>query len=268
MTQAAPLPLVFGVLNVTPDSFSDGGRYLDPDRAVAHGLELVRQGADVVDVGGESTRPGAQPVPAAEQLRRVLPVVAGLASAGVRVSIDTRSAATAAAAVDAGATIVNDVAGGAADPAMLATVAAALVDYVVMHSRGPAERPGGYADVVRDVARELADRVAEAVRAGIPQERLIVDPGIGFAKTGAENWAVLAHLRDVAPPGLRLLVGASRKRFLGELVAPDAPAEARDLPTAVLSALLAERGVWGVRVHDVAATRVALAAVQAWTGAA
>jgi dihydropteroate synthase len=267
MIQAAETPLVFGVLNVTPDSFSDGGRYLDPDRAIAHGLSLVRQGADVIDVGGESTRPGAEPVPADEELRRVLPVVAGLVAAGVRVSIDTRSARTAAAAVEAGASVVNDVDGGA-DPRMLQVVAGAPVDYVVMHSRGPAGDPGRYTDVVREVTEELARRVDAARRAGIEEGRLIVDPGLGFAKGAADNWTLLAHLADLAPAGRRIMVGASRKRFLGALVPPDAAPEARDLPTAVLSALLAERGVWAVRVHDVAATRTALATVGAWRGAA
>lgn len=262
MTASPDDPLVFGVLNVTPDSFSDGGRHLDPAAAVAHGLELAAAGADVVDVGGESTRPGAVAVPVEEEVRRVLPVVARLAAAGVRVSIDTRRALVAAAAVDAGATVVNDVDGGAVDPAMLPTVARADVDYVLMHSRGAAGAAGGYRDVVADVAADLVDRVAAARAADVRSDRIVVDPGIGFAKTAEENWQLLAHLDAVRVGDLRMLVGVSRKRFLGALLPPGAAPEERDPVTAVLSALLAERAVWAVRVHDVAGTRAALAVVR------
>lgn len=258
--------MVFGVLNVTPDSFSDGGRFLDADRAIAHGIGLAQDGADVVDVGGESTRPGAEPVPEAEELRRVLQVVRGLTAAGVRVSIDTRRGAVAVAAIEAGASIVNDVEGGAGDPAMLAAVASGGVDYVVMHSRGPAAASGDFSDVVAEVAHDLRVRVDAARTAGIPDDRLVIDPGLGFSKDAAENWRLIARLDDLRIDGLRMLVGASRKRFLSTLV--DGPPEQRDGVTAVLSALLAERGVWGVRVHDVAATRAAVAVVQHIRGAA
>ncbi|MCU1475200.1 dihydropteroate synthase [Amnibacterium sp.] len=254
-------PLLLGVLNTTPDSFSDGGRYLDAAAAIAHGRALVAQGADVVDVGGESTRPGADPVPVAEELRRTIPVVAGLVGDGIRVSIDTRSATVAAEAIAAGAGIVNDVSGGTADPRMLGTVAGSAAELVLMHSRGAAATPPRYTDVVAEVRAELERRVASARAAGIPDERLVLDPGIGFAKGAAENWALLASVDDLRIDGIRLLVGVSRKRFLAALAPHGAPAEARDLPTAVLSALLAERGVWGLRVHDVAATRVALEVV-------
>jgi dihydropteroate synthase len=254
MPQPSTDPVVFGVLNVTPDSFSDGGRFLDPDAAVTHGLDLVRAGADVVDVGGESTRPGADPVDPEEEARRVLPV-----GAGVRVSIDTRRASVAEAAVGVGATIVNDVDGGR-DPGLLRVAAQADVDLVLMHSRGPAAADGGYGDVVVEVAADLRARVDAALAAGVPPERIVVDPGIGFSKTGAENWRLLAHLEALRIGDLRMLVGVSRKRFLAEVV-PGAPEE-RDGVTAVLSALLAERRVWGIRVHDPAGTRAAIEVVR------
>ncbi|GAA2750977.1 dihydropteroate synthase [Amnibacterium kyonggiense] len=259
MPQPFVPPVVFGVLNVTPDSFSDGGRFLDPAAAIGHGQALVEAGADVVDVGGESTRPGAAPVDPGEELRRVLPVVEGLVAGGIRVSIDTRRASVAAAAVRAGATIVNDVDGGR-DPGLLRVAADSGADLVLMHSRGPAGRGGDYGDVVRDVATDLRDRVDAATTAGVPRQRLVVDPGVGFSKTAAENWHLLAHLDALGVDGLRLLVGVSRKRFLGELV--DGPAEDRDGVTAVLTALLAERGVWGVRVHAPAVSRAAIDVVR------
>jgi dihydropteroate synthase len=259
--------VLLGVLNTTPDSFSDGGRYLDPAAAIAHGRALVAAGADVVDVGGESTRPGARAVGEAEELRRTVPVVAALADDGIRVSIDTRSAAVAEAALAAGATIVNDVSGALQDPWMLRVVAASSAELVLMHSRGPAGDAPHYSDVVGEVRAELAARVAAARAAGIPDERLVLDPGIGFAKGAKENWALLARVDELAVDGIRLLVGVSRKRFLASLAPDGAPAEARDLPTAVLSALLAGRGVWGLRVHDVAGTRTALDVVAALRGA-
>ncbi|HEV7622542.1 MAG TPA: dihydropteroate synthase [Amnibacterium sp.] len=251
-------PVLFGVVNTTPDSFSDGGRYLDAGAAIAHGRALAADGADLVDIGGESTRPGAEPVTEAEELRRTIPVVAALAADGVRVSIDTRSARVAAEALAAGAVVVNDVSGGTADPRMLTTVAGSVADVVLMHSRGAAASPPRYTDVIGEVRAELGARVAAARAAGIPDDRLVLDPGIGFAKGAAENWALLAHLDALRIDGIRLLVGVSRKRFLAALAPEGAPAEARDLPTAVLSALLAEQGVWGLRVHDVAGTRAAL----------
>ncbi len=250
-----PDPLVFGVLNVTPDSFSDGGRYLDPDAAIGHGQALVHAGADVVDVGGESTRPGAVPVDPEEEARRVVPVVRALVADGVRVSIDTRRASVAAAAIEAGATIVNDVDGGR-DPALLRVTAASGADLVLMHSRGPSAEDGGYDDVVAEVAADLRTRVDAAIAAGIRPERLVTDPGIGFSKSADENWQLLSSLDALRIDGLRMLVGVSRKRFLGELV--DGDPEERDGVTAVLSALLAERGVWAVRVHDPVVTRAAI----------
>ncbi|MGN6445204.1 dihydropteroate synthase [Amnibacterium sp.] len=258
-------PVVFGVLNVTPDSFSDGGRHAAPDAAVGHGQALIRAGADVVDVGGESTRPGAQPVDPQEELRRVLPVVERLVSGGIRVSIDTRRAAVAEAAVAAGATTVNDVDGGR-DPGLLRVAAANPVDLVLMHSRGPAARDGRYQDVVRDTAADLRRSVDAALAAGVPAERIVVDPGIGFSKSAEENWRLLAHLDAVRVDDLRMLVGVSRKRFLGELV--DGAPETRDGVTAVLSALLAEQRVWGVRVHDPATTVSAIEVVRRMRAAA
>ena len=258
-------PLVLGVLNVTPDSFSDGGRFLDPDAAIGHGQALVGAGADVVDVGGESTRPGATPVDPQEEARRVLPVVRALVAGGIRVSIDTRRASVAEAAVDAGATIVNDVDGGL-DPALLRLVAGSTVDLVLMHSRGPAAGAGGYRDVVAEVASDLRRRVDVAVAAGIDPGRLVIDPGIGFSKSAEENWRLLASLDALRIDDLRMLVGVSRKRFLGELVGGEP--EERDGVTAVVSALLAERGVWAIRVHEPAGTRAALEVVRRMRAAA
>ncbi len=262
--------VVMGIVNVTPDSFSDGGRFLAPPDAVAHGLRLTEQGADLVDVGGESTRPGALRVPTEVEQARVLPVVRGLAAAGVHVSIDTMSAATAQAAVDAGAVLVNDVSGGQADPQMLSTMARLDVPYVVMHWRGPSaemERLAIYEDVVSDVVRELGARVDAALEAGLSATRLVLDPGLGFAKKSWHNWALLARLDELAPLGRPLLVGASRKRFLGEAqVSPGSGqgAEARDAATDAVSALAARDGVWGVRVHDPRGSRAAVAVAAAW----
>ena len=261
--------LVMGVVNVTPDSFSDGGRWLNADAAIAQGLELAGQGADLIDVGGESTRPGAARVdPAAEQ-RRVLPVIAALAEAGVTVSVDTMNATTAAAAASVGARIVNDVSGGLADPEMAAAVADLDIDFVAMHWRGHSQRMNSlavYADVVADVRAELSDRLHALTGAGIPESRIVLDPGLGFAKEAQHNWALLAGLDELASLGRPLLVGVSRKRFLGELLPSGAPVVERDLPTAVISALAARAGVWAVRVHDVIGTRLALDVVQAWQG--
>ena len=261
-----------GVVNVTDDSFSDGGRYLDPDLAVEHGLRLVAQGAAIVDVGGESTRPGAVRIDAAVETARVLPVVKELAAQGITVSIDTMHAAVAAAALQNGASIVNDVSGGRADPAMAPLLADAKVPWVMMHWRSvgadhPHDVPD-YRDVVTEVRDELLAGVDAAVAAGVDQANVIIDPGLGFAKTAQHNWALLRALPELVATGIPVLVGASRKRFLGSLLAdadgtPRAPG-GRETATAVVSALAAINGAWGVRVHDVRASVDALKVVAAW----
>jgi dihydropteroate synthase len=271
---------IWGIVNVTPDSFSDGGRFLAVDDAVAHGLRLRAEGASVLDVGGESTRPGAERVSPEVEQARVLPVIEQLAAAGVPVSIDTLNASTAAAAVRAGARIVNDVSGGLADPDMRAAVAESGADYAIGHWRGFSSdmyARAEYRRVAREVAGELQERIGEAAASGIAPSRLIVDPGIGFAKAGEQNWDVLRGLDEIVALGPRVLVGTSRKRFLAETLQrttggeTSGPAEVstprRDLATAVTSALAARAGAWAVRVHDVAATRDALAVVHAWDGA-
>lgn len=247
--------LVMGVVNTTPDSFSDGGLTLDVDAAVAHGLALVRDGADLVDVGGESTRPGAERVDADEEARRVLPVVERLAGSGAVVSVDTMRASIARAAVSRGAVLVNDVSGGLADPEMHATVADLGVAYVAMHWRAHSktmQEHAVYADVVGEVCAELADRVEAALAAGIAADRLVVDPGLGFAKTAEHSWTLLRSLAALSALGYPVLVGASRKGFLGALLA-DAegprPVDAREDATTAISALAAAAGVWAVRVH-------------------
>jgi dihydropteroate synthase len=257
--------LVMGVVNVTPDSFSDGGSWFEPDAAVAHGLELVAQGADLVDVGGESTRPGAARVPQDEELRRVLPVVRELAAAGVVVSVDTMRAAVAEQALQAGAAVVNDVSGGLADPGVLDVVAAARVPFVVMHWRGHsidmAER-ARYDDVVAEVRAELSARLDAVVAAGVDPGQVVLDPGLGFAKTADHNWRLLAALPALAELGRPLLVGASRKGFLGQLLAsPDGdprPFVGRDAASAAISALAARDGAWCVRVHETRGSRDAV----------
>jgi dihydropteroate synthase len=263
---------VMAVLNVTPDSFSDGGRYTDVATAVAHGLAERAAGADLVDVGGESTRPGAERVAAEEEQRRVLPVVRELVAAGLAVSIDTMRSSTALAAVEAGACLVNDVSGGLADPAMLATVASLRVPYVAMHWRGPSDRMvelAVYDDVVRDVRRELCARLEAAVSAGLDPAFVVLDPGLGFAKEARHNWALLGHLEELADLGRPLLIGASRKQFLGELLADPTtgdprPLSDRDGATDAVSALAARDGVWCVRVHDVRGTLDAVQVAAAW----
>lgn len=262
--------LIMGIVNVTPDSFSDGGRYADAEAAVAHGLLLRAQGADILDVGGESTRPGAERVDSRVEQDRVLPVVRALAEAGAVVSIDTMNASTAVAAVEAGARIVNDVSGGLADPDLLAAVAPTDADVALGHWRGHSAdmyARAQYENVVDEVVRELRGRVEAAASAGIAPSRVILDPGVGFGKKGAQNWAVLHDLDRLIGLGPRLLVGTSRKRFLAEALEVD-PADVdearRDLATAVTSALAAEAGVWAVRVHDVAATRDALIVARGW----
>ena len=261
--------LVMGVVNVTPDSFSDGGTWFAPEAALEHGLALVAEGADVVDVGGESTRPGAERPSPDEELRRVLPTVEGLVAAGACVSVDTMRAEVAAAAVGAGASLVNDVSGGRADPRMLDVVAGLGVAYVCMHWRGHARAMQGratYDDVVTDVARELSEQVALARVAGVREDRLVVDAGFGFAKTGAHNWELLDRFDELAGLGLPQLVGVSRKSFLGSLLAgpdgaPRSP-QGRDDATVALTTLLAWQGVWGVRVHGVRANRDAVEVVR------
>ncbi|MFI0433333.1 MAG: dihydropteroate synthase [Candidatus Nanopelagicales bacterium] len=264
--------LVFGVLNVTPDSFSDGGRFADESSAVAAGLELYRSGADVVDVGGESTRPGAERVSAAEERARVLPVIEGLVSAGVPVSIDTMRAELATEAIEAGAAIVNDVSGGLADPQMLPAVAPLPVPYVAMHWRGHGwymDENARYTDVVAEVADELAARLDACATAGLAIDRVAVDPGIGFAKLPEDNWALLRGLAALAGLGRPLFLGASRKRFLGALLADASgprPIPQREAATLATTALAAAAGVWAVRVHDVAASADAVRVAAAWKG--
>lgn len=266
--------LVMGVLNVTPDSFSDGGRYADLEAAVRHGADMHAEGADLVDIGGESTRPGAHRVEAAEELRRVLPVVTELCAAGVPVSIDTTRAVVAERALAAGAVLVNDVSGGQADPDMPAVVRAAAVPWVLMHGRGQSRDMhllACYDDVVAEVGHELSERVDAALAAGVDAGQLILDPGLGFAKKPVHNWQLLRCLDRLQDLGFPLLLGASRKSFLGLLLAGqdgvDRPAEDRDDATAALSALAAGAGVWGVRVHDVRASLDAVRVAAAWRSA-
>ena len=266
--------LVMGVVNVTPDSFSDGGEWFEPSAAVAHGLELLGEGADILDVGGESTRPGSVRVPQDQELARVLPVIERLAARGATVSVDTTGAAVAERAVAAGARIVNDVSGGLADPEMGRAVAETGAAYVAMHWRGHADVMDDrqvYDDVVADVRDELAARMAALLDDGVRSEQLILDPGLGFAKAGVLNWPLLAHLDALHQLGRPVLVGASRKRFLGHLLAdsaghPAAP-RARDDATAAISALSAAAGAWCVRVHTVRASADAVKVAAAWTAA-
>ncbi|MDF8264722.1 dihydropteroate synthase [Luteipulveratus flavus] len=252
------------VVNVTPDSFSDGGRWFDTDAAVAHGEALLAQGADILDVGGESTRPGAGRPDEDEERRRILPVVTALTNAGACVSVDTMRASVAEAAVGAGAAIVNDVSGGLADPAMAGVVAGLDVPYVVMHWRGHSrdmQSRAVYDDVVADVSRELGERVDALVSVGVRREQLVLDPGFGFAKTAAQNWTMLARIGEFERLGLPVLVGTSRKSFLSRLADPEgepSPPDQRDHATAATSLLLARADVWGVRVHDVPSTMAAL----------
>jgi dihydropteroate synthase len=266
--------VVMGVLNVTPDSFSDGGCFADPDAAIAHGLAMHAAGADYVDVGGESTRPGADRVDAEEECRRVIPVIRALSAAGVRTSVDTTRAEVAAGAITAGATLINDVSGGLADAGMARLVADTGVPWVLMHWRGHSREmyaAARYGDVVTEVCAELTARVEDVVAAGVAPEQLVIDPGLGFAKNADHNWALLAGLDRLVGIGLPVLVGASRKTFLGRLLAgPDGdprPAEGRDDATLATTVLAAEAGAWGVRVHDAAASVDAVRTVAAVRGA-
>jgi dihydropteroate synthase len=269
--------LVMGVVNVTPDSFSDGGTWFDHEAAIRHGLDLVREGADIVDVGGESTRPGAQRVSLQEELRRVIPVIEALAAEDVPVSVDTMRAEVAEAAVACGARLVNDVSGGLADPAMPRVVAKAAVPYVVVHWRGHShdmDTRAVYADVVGEVADELRARIRAIVREGVDPAQLIVDPGLGFAKRPEDNhnWTLLAHLHELLELGHPVLVAASRKRFLGRLLAaPDGtprPFADSDDATVAITALAAAAGAWCVRVHTVRPNADAVRAAAAWKAAA
>lgn len=288
--------LVMGVVNVTPDSFSDGGqfwgagevsdggrlsdggnpsdggRHQSASQAVAHGIRLAELGADIVDVGGESTRPGAARVTPDDEIRRVIPVVQELVAAGVCVSVDTMRAATAREALAVGATLVNDVSGGLADPEMLPVVARCGGPFVLMHWRAHSAEMSDratYEDVVNDVLAEIGERVEAALGAGIDRDRLVIDPGLGFAKEASHNWALLRGLGDFTSTGLPLLVGASRKRFLGALLA-DAngprPVSERESATVAVSTLAAMAGAWGVRVHSVAPSADAVRVVAAWRG--
>jgi dihydropteroate synthase len=259
-----------GVLNVTPDSFSDGGCFADAATAIAHGLEMHAAGADYVDVGGESTRPGADRVDAEEECRRVLPVIRELSGAGVRTSVDTTRAEVAEAAIAAGATLVNDVSGGLADDGMAKLVADSGIPWVLMHWRGHSREmyaAARYGDVVTEVCAELTARVEDVVAAGVAPEQLVLDPGLGFAKRAEHNWALLAGLDRLVDLGLPVLLGASRKTFLGRLLA-DAdgtvrPADGRDAATLATTVLAAQAGAWGVRVHDAAASVDAVRTVEA-----
>lgn len=263
--------LVMGVVNVTPDSFSDGGLWFDEEAAVRHGLDLVREGADIVDVGGESTRPGAARVSLEEELARVVPVIRALAAEGVAVSVDTMRAEVARAAVEAGARLVNDVSGGLADPEMPRVVAATGAPYVVMHWRGHShdmDSRAVYADVVTEVREELSKRVDLVLAEGVSPEQIVLDPGLGFAKNAEHNWALLAGIPQLAELGYPLLIGASRKRFLGRLLAgPDGaprPFSRSDDATLAVTALAAQAGAWCVRVHEVGPNADAVRVAAAW----
>lgn len=256
-------PLVMGILNVTPDSFSDGGRWFGLDAALTHARELAEAGAELIDVGGESTRPGSTRPTETEELERVVPVVAELARAGMRVSVDTMRASVAAASLDAGAEIINDVSAGLADPDMVPLVAQTGCTYIAMHWRGHGDVMDSYAhydDVVAEVLAELQARIDALVEAGARPERLILDPGLGFAKNAEQNWQLMAHLDVFTSMPHRVLVGSSRKRFLGTLggAAEPVPPTARDAATAATSLLAAQAGAWAVRVHDVPSTLAAL----------
>jgi dihydropteroate synthase len=263
--------VVMGVLNVTPDSFSDGGRYFTVDDALRHAHEMWAAGADLIDVGGESTRPGAERVEADEEISRIEPVIKELSAAGVRISVDTTRARVAEAALAAGATVVNDVSGGLADPDMARVVAAAGVPWILMHWRGHSKDMNSlavYGDVVAEVKAELTARVDVAVAAGVDERAIVIDPGLGFAKQAEHDWALLRGLDVLRGLGFPVLVGASRKRFIGRLLAAEdgtpRPAEGREDATAAISALAAAKGVWGVRVHDVVRSLDAVRVVAEW----
>ncbi|RSN38236.1 dihydropteroate synthase [Amycolatopsis sp. WAC 01416] len=262
---------MMGILNVTPDSFSDGGRYLGVEQALEHAHEMWTRGADLIDVGGESTRPGASRVDAETEISRIMPVIRSLAADGVAMSVDTTRAEVALAAVEAGASVINDVSGGLADPNMAKVAAETGVPYVLMHWRGHSKDMNAlasYEDVVADVRAELLSRVDEAVAAGVDQSAIVLDPGLGFAKDAEHDWALLNRLDSVLSLGFPVLVGASRKRFLGRLLSgkdgKPAPPDGRENATAAVSALAAAAGAWGVRVHEVGASIDAVTVAAAW----
>ncbi len=241
--------LVMGILNITPDSFADGGRYNSFDSAVKHAREMIAEEVDIIDIGGESTRPGADRVSEVEEISRVIPVITELAKDGVRMSIDTMRARTARAAIQAGAQIINDVSGGLADPEMLTTAAQLKVPFIAMHWRGQSKdmnSMANYDDVVKDVISELQERISAALDAGITKDNLIIDPGIGFAKTTHHNWEIINHIHEFVALGYPVLIGASRKRFLGALT-PDE----RESASVALTSRLSTSGIWAVRVHSV-----------------
>jgi dihydropteroate synthase len=260
--------LVMGVINVTPDSFSDGGLFLDSKVAIAHAQQMLLDGVDIIDIGGESTRPGSERISAQEEMDRVLPIISEMAKTDAILSIDTMRAEVAKAAMSAGAHMINDVSGGKADPEMLEYVAKTTSPYILMHWRGPSNIMNtltNYDDVVRDVTMEIHAQVEVAVTAGISRVRIVIDPGIGFAKTVEQNWPILKHLDALDELGLPILMGASRKKFLGELLARNGEArvtEERESATTAISTLMALRQTWAVRVHDVKASRDAIAVVE------
>jgi dihydropteroate synthase len=250
-----------GIVNITPDSFSDGGEFLNLDDAIVKGVQLSLAGAQLIDVGGESTRPGAERVPIEQEQLRVLPVIQGLVDRGIAVSIDTMNASTALAAAEIGAVVINDVSGGLADEGMARVAAETGLHYIAMHWRGPSKTMAAnnqYRNLLVDVRNELKQRVAELIVNGVRPDRIILDPGIGFAKNSAQNWKLLGNLPALSTIGYPILIGASRKKFLGELLPDDASTKDRDPATATISALAAQAGAWGVRVHDVPGTRAAL----------
>ncbi len=266
-----PRPVVMGVVNVTPDSFSDGGRWATTDAAIAHGAALHAEGADILDIGGESTRPGATRPLVAEELDRVVPVIRALAADGIAVSVDTMRHEVATAALEAGAVVVNDVSGGLADPRVMEVVAEHGAAYVVMHWRAHStemQQHASYDDVLAEVREELDQRLEAAVSAGVAEDRLVVDPGLGFAKTADHNWELLQRLPELESLGVPILVGSSRKSFLGTLLAgPDGsprPVLDREDANVALTTIAAIQGVWGVRVHEVRASLDAIRVVSRW----
>jgi dihydropteroate synthase len=259
--------LIMGILNVTADSFSDGGKFLDTRAAIDHGMQLIADGADIIDIGGESTRPGAERVSVEEEQLRIIPVIQTLVRSGAVISVDTMNAATAILAVEHGATYINDVSGGLADFFMPKVVADSGALYIASHWRGHSvdmDNQAIYKDAPTDITRELGERVDALLEAGVKPENLILDPGLGFAKNEQHNWQMLGRLDELQALGYPLLIGASRKRFLAALLPENASMEDRDAASVAVSVLAARAGVWGVRVHDVARTRSALRVLESW----